>query len=143
MMPVMRVLFALMLVLVTAVPAAYAQNGEPTRPPSATPEAEPSKAAETGTPYSVDRVRRQLRLLPPTTIVERRDGLKLEYYIQVYGQAPPIDLFKEFNVKTGPVPNSAPTHADMLEQMTPQEFRAPAMDLNSLFAWITKQLSRK
>lgn len=94
-------------------------------------------------PYSVDRVKRELKQLPPTTITEHQDGLKLEYYIQVFGSAPKIDLFKDFDLKNGPVPFTAPTHADMLEQMTPQQYRHNVADIPSLLVWLGQQLSKK
>jgi hypothetical protein len=93
--------------------------------------------------YSVDRVKRELRQVPPTTITERRDGLKLEYYVQVFGSAPQINFFKDFDIKNGPVPFTAPTHADMLEQMTPQQYRQNVADIPAFLKWLGQQLSKK
>ena len=95
-------------------------------------------------PYSVERVKRELRQLPPTTITEKQDGLKLAYYIQVFGSAPTIDFFKGIDLKQGPVPFKAPpTHAEMLEQMTPQQYRHPVADIPSLLVWLGQQMKKK
>lgn len=127
--------------VITVLPAL--QPGVSAQPPS-NGEAKPRPPLSTEGPgYSVERVRRELRQLPPTTTTERRDGLKLEYYIQVFGAAPKIDFFKNYDLKNGPVPFTAPTHADMLEQMTPQQYRHPVADIPSLLMWIGQQLSKK
>ncbi len=70
-------------------------------------------------------------------------GLKLEYYIEVYGTAPKLDLFADFDLRAGPVPFSPPTHQDFLDVVTPQGFRTPAMDLNALVAWLAQRLGSK
>ena len=44
---------------------------------------------------------------------------------------------------SGPVPYGAPTHRDMLNEMTPVEFRAPVMDFNALLRWLTDKASKK
>jgi hypothetical protein len=78
-------------------------------------------------PINLDRVHKQLR---QTTVREERDGLHLRYTIDVYGRAPQIELFTPLdNLRTGPVPYGGPTHSEMLQQMTPQEFRAPVADV--------------
>jgi hypothetical protein len=95
-------------------------------------------------PYSVDRVKRELKQLPPTTITEKHDGLKLAYFIQVFGTAPEIQFFKGVDLKNGPVPfPTPPTHADMLEQMTPQQYRHNVADIPSLLVWLGQQLKKK
>jgi hypothetical protein len=133
------------LAVLLAGPAGASAQPPPQPPPGADPfAAKPAKPLSPDTePYSVERVRRELRLLPPTTTTEQQHGLKLEYYIQVFGSAPRIDFFKDFDVKNGPVPFSAPTHADMLEQMTPQQYRHPVADVPSLLVWLGQQLSKK
>ncbi|MBI3047585.1 MAG: hypothetical protein HYY76_04675, partial [Acidobacteria bacterium] len=73
-------------------------------------------------------------------IREERDGLNLRYTVEVYGQAPPIVLFgPEANLESGPVPYGAPTHRDMIEHVTPREFRAPAADLSALIRWLAER----
>ena len=88
---------------------------------------------------SLDRIRKKLAVLPAT----REGGLKLEEYIEVYGRAPKLELFTTFDARFGPVPWGAPTHQDFLDEMTPQEFRTPAFDLNALMDWLAKRFNKK
>ena len=71
-------------------------------------------------------------------------GLKIRYTIDVYGQAPRIEFFtKQDNLQTGPVPYGAPTHREMINQVTPIEYRAPIMDFNALLRWLTDRANKK
>ena len=80
-------------------------------------------------PVDLRRIEREFR---QTTFREERDGLNLRYFVDVYAKAPPIVLFTpEDNLLTGPVPYGAPTHYQMLEMMTPQEFRGSTLMLRS------------
>jgi hypothetical protein len=91
-------------------------------------------------PISLERIQRELR---EPREQETRDGLNLRYLVQIYGAAPPIDIFnKEDNLKNGPVPYGAPTHQDMLEVMTPKEYRAPAMDFSALLRWLADKTKK-
>jgi len=68
------------------------------------------------------------------------DGLNLRYYVNVYAPAPPIKLFTPLdNLLYGPAPYGAPTHRDMMNLMTPQEFSAPAADFSGLARWLTNK----
>lgn len=88
-------------------------------------------------PVDVDRIHRQLR---QDSSREEADGLRLRYFIDVYGQTPPIVIFgPEANLSSGPVPYGGPTHREMLEQMTPREYRPPAADLSALFRWLAER----
>ena len=81
-------------------------------------------------PVSVSRIGRQLR---QAATIEERNGLRLKYTIQVYGEVPPLKLVTPLdNLLTGDVPNSSPTHNDMIRQMTPKEFSAPVIGLGSI-----------
>jgi len=74
-------------------------------------------------PVNVARIGRQLR---QTQVREERNGLRLRYDIQVYGEAPRFKLVTPLdNLLLGSVPNSAPTNSDMIRQMTPKEFSTP------------------
>jgi len=54
------------------------------------------------------------------------------------GITPRLELFtKKDNLREGAVPYGAPTHQDMLNVMTPQEYRAPAADFTSLLRWFS------
>lgn len=87
-------------------------------------------------PIDMARIRRELAR---ATVREERHGLNLRYIVDVFGQAPAIDLFSsptDPNFWTGPAPYGAPTHRDMLYMITPQEHRAPAADFGALFRWL-------
>ncbi len=71
-------------------------------------------------------------------------GLKIHYTIDVYGRAPRIEFFtKADNLQTGPVPYGAPTHREMINQVTPIEYRAPIMDFSALLRWLTDRANKK
>ncbi len=92
-------------------------------------------------PVSLQRIQRELAQSARER--EERDGVNLRYIIDVFGQAPPIELFtREDNLRNGPVPYGAPAHKEMIYMMTPQEFRAPVMDLGAAFRWLSDK-SRK
>ena len=92
-------------------------------------------------PIDLERIHKQLR---QTTIHEDVDGLNLRYRIDVYGLAPQIDLFTtRDNLLYGPSPYGAPTHNDMLQVITPQEYRAPAADFGALFRWLADKGKNK
>lgn len=85
-------------------------------------------------PVDIRRIEREFR---QTTIREERDGLNLRYFVEVYGRAPELVILTEQdNLFYGPVPYGAPTHREMLEMMTPKEYRAPAADFGNLFRWL-------
>ena len=91
-------------------------------------------------PIDVQRIHRELR---QSATREEREGLQLRYFVDVFGQAPPLVLFgPQDNLTTGPVPYGAPTHKDMLYQMTPQEFRAPAADFSALIRWLAERAKK-
>jgi len=85
-------------------------------------------------PLNLARIERQLR---QTTVREEHDGLNLRYVVDVYGKAPRIEFFtRQDNLLSGPVPYGAPTHRQILEVITPQEYRAPAADFTGLLRWL-------
>jgi hypothetical protein len=72
-------------------------------------------------PVNLRRIGRQIR---QAEIREERSGLTLHYTIDVYGEAPPIQIVTpQDNILTGSVPGASPTHGEMLLMMTPPEFR--------------------
>jgi hypothetical protein len=79
-------------------------------------------------PVNVGRIGRQLR---QAQVRENRDGLKIRYTIDVYGELPKIQFITPLdNILTGDVPHSAPTHNDMLRMMTPKEFSVPGFGVS-------------
>jgi hypothetical protein len=92
-------------------------------------------------PVNLQRIQRQLQ---QATVRQSQDGLNLSFFVDVYGRAPRIELWApEPNLMTGPAPYGAPTHRQMVEQITPQEFRAPAADFGALFRWFADKAKDK
>ena len=72
-------------------------------------------------PIDLQRIQRRFR---EGQIREERSGLNLRYFVDVFAKAPNIVLFtKEDNLVYGPVPAAAPTHREMLDMITPRQFR--------------------
>lgn len=70
------------------------------------------------------RLKRKLAALPATD--EERSILKLDFYVDVYGRLPQINVLEGFDLHTGPVPFGGAMHADMRDLWTPEEFSTPA-----------------
>lgn len=88
-------------------------------------------------PVSLQRIHRELK---QSTVREERDGVNLRYTVEVFGQAPPLELFTPGeDLSTGPVPGTAPTHRDMVDHVTPREYRAPAADFSALLRWLAER----
>ena len=92
-------------------------------------------------PISLHRIQRELQQSSST---ESHEGLRLRYQIDVYGRSPAIELFtRADNLRNGPVPYGGPTHKEMLNMMTPQEFRAPVMDFTTFMRWLADRTNKK
>src|SRR5258706_9926686 len=108
----------------------------------------PQAAAAQQTPVDVTRLPLDLakvtRQLRQSAATESRNGLHIRYTIDVYGQAPRIELFtRQDNLQSGPVPYGAPTHREFLEHVTPIEYRAPAADFSALIRWLADKANKK
>ena len=91
-------------------------------------------------PLSLVRIHRGLQ---QASVREERDGLNLRYIVEVFGEAPPLVVFtREDNLVWGPVPWGAPTHREIVEQITPREYRSPAIDLSALFRWLAERANK-
>ena len=91
-------------------------------------------------PVSLDRIKRQLSRSEQTA--KNGSILRLSYYVDVYSRSPAVDLIRNtFDLSDGPVPYGAPTHQEMLNAMTPRQWRAPAINLNHFFGWTMKSLN--
>ena len=91
-------------------------------------------------PIDLQRIQRQIQQASSET--EEREGLNLRYQIEVFGRAPELRLFAPGeNLTNGPVPYGAPTHQEMIDHVTPREFRSPVMDFSSLMRWIQSRTS--
>lgn len=113
-------------VLFTPLPASAAQGG------SGQPAVDVSRL-----PLDLGRIQQELR----QSIVEtEHEGLDLQFQIEVFGKAPDITLFGPGdNLRNGPVPYGAPTHNEIIEQITPRQYRAPVMDFSALMRWLTEK----
>jgi hypothetical protein len=91
-------------------------------------------------PIDIERIQRELQ---QSASREEHEGLNLRYVVEVYGQAPPIVFFgPDDDLVHGPVPHGAPTHKEMIEHVTPQEYRAPAADLGALARWLAERAKK-
>ncbi|HXH06471.1 MAG TPA: hypothetical protein VNI83_07750 [Vicinamibacterales bacterium] len=100
----------------------------------------PARADREALPVSLDRIRRELAQPP-----RRRssNGLRLDYYVEVYGRAPKFELFRDADLTRGAVPYGPPTHREVLEVITPPEYRTPAADIGSALAALVRWLSER
>ena len=103
---------------------AAAQSAEPTGTSgstAATPRVVATAIDVSRLPVDLRRIEQRFR---QGQIREERNGLNLRYFVDVFAKAPNIVLFtKEDHLECGVVPNSAPSHHDMVEMMTPREYR--------------------
>ena len=92
-------------------------------------------------PINLSRIQRQLR---QSSTRDESEGLRLRYVVDVYGQAPRIELFpnRDYSL-TGPAPYGGPTHQDLMRLITPQEHSAPAADFGNLFRWLSGKAKDK
>lgn len=63
--------------------------------------------------------------------------------MQVYGFAPRIDLLKDVDILHGDAPNSAPTHRQIIDFLTPQIYRQQAAPISALAWWAGMKLWEK
>ena len=126
------------LVVVGLAAGANAQTTEISAPPATATPAPPEPTQQYG--LNLARIQRGLQ-----KSAERQDydGLNLRYYVNVYAPAPPIKLFTPLdNLLYGPAPYGGPTHRDMMNLMTPQEFSAPAADFSGLSRWLANKAKK-
>jgi hypothetical protein len=81
-------------------------------------------------------------------IAEKRDqqggdAMRLEFNVQVYGQAPKIEVLKGVDLFNGAVPGTAPSHGQMIEHWTPQIYRTPGLPISALAAWAAQHFWEK
>jgi hypothetical protein len=119
-----RVLACLLALLIGLQPTTALARQE--RGPDPSPQAAPSIDS---LGISFARIKRGLRTLPPSTA---QTPLKVEYYVEVQGVAPPIPIFRPGELTTGPVPFGAPTHADMMDHVTPFYFKSPTIPISGI-----------
>ena len=71
------------------------------------------------------------------------DALRLDFSIQVYGQAPRIEVLNGIDLFNGAVPGTAPSHNQMIEYWTPVIYRTPTMPVSALAYWAAQQFWEK
>lgn len=126
----MRFAAPLLLALVLAAPAAAQQAASPER-----------RIDVDRLPLNLNRIQRELT---HAADLEQREGLSLRYRIQIYGTAPSLQIFnEESNLVNGPVPYGAPTHRELINHVTPQEFRTPVADFSALLRWLAERNKKK
>lgn len=119
-----RILAAVLVSAVATAPAAAQTTGAP-----ASPAAPAIDASALG--ISLSRISRRLAA-ESAARSEGSSPLKLEFHVDVYGNAPQLRFFTGQDLVYGAVPGSAPTHIDMMRHVTPQAFRSPRVDFLSL-----------
>lgn len=121
-----RFLAALLVSAVATAPAAAQTAAAPAA--TAAPAIDPHALG-----ISLSRISRRLAAESEARS-EGASPLKLEFHVDVYGNAPQLRFFTGQDLVYGAVPGSAPTHRDMLMHVTPQAFRSPRVDFLSLLA---------
>ena len=122
----MRGLALLTACLIGLAQPAWAQNSSPPAP--AASEAPAIDASKLG--VSLSRIALGLKTAESRE-KQNPEGLKLEYSVQVYGSAPRIELFPDVDLVGGQVPDSAPSHNQVIDFLTPKEYSAPAMPVSA------------
>jgi hypothetical protein len=125
------------LVLVGLAGPAWAQD-----PPVPPPPVDEQAIDATKLGVDLSRIKKGLRVAE-TREKLTTDGLRLNYSIQVYGQAPKIDVLKGIDLFNGAVPGTAPSHNQMIEFWTPAIYRSPTMPVSALAVWAAQQIWQK
>jgi hypothetical protein len=120
-------LTALLIVALLALPVGAAAQG-------ASEERQTVDASKMGVDLS--RIKRELASAAEET---QDDGLRLRFTVEVVGTAPKINLLEGFDVN-GPMPYGPPSHREVLDVLTPQEFRSPVVPFSSLAALAAQKL---
>ena len=130
---------AVVLLVLLAGASAQAQS---TQPPPDPPSADTIYIDPTKLGVSLDRIQKGLRIAEAKE-QSKEDGLRLEFNVQVFGSAPRIDVLSGFDLFSGTVPDSAPTHREFIEQVTPQIYRSPTMPVSAFAAYAAKWIFDK
>jgi hypothetical protein len=131
-----RVIATVGVCLMLAFPAGTPLRAQQKEPPKE----EPPAVDVSKLPVNPERVQRKLR---ETLEREEFAGNTLKYNIDVFAFAPRIQLFApDENFVFGPGKYQAPTNSEMINMMTPQEFRSPVMDFNNLARWLQGDKSK-
>ena len=131
----MRALAAWLVLLVGLASPAMAQEIPAPAPPTAPADPQVIDASKLG--VDLARIQKGLRFAESREKLSA-DGLRLDFSIQVYGQAPKIDVLSGVDLFNGGVPGTAPSHNQMIEFWTPPIYRSPTMPVSALAFWAAK-----
>lgn len=137
----MRTIFVVSsaLIVLGLAAAASAQEAQARPAPSAT--TTPAAAADS-TQYGLNLARIQ-RGLQKSAERQEYDGLNLRYYVSVYAPSPSIKLFTPLdNLLYGQAPYGGPTHREMMDLITPREYRAPVADFSGVARWLANKAKK-
>ena len=129
----MRALTACLVLLVGLAMPAFAQDPQP----APDPEIDATKLG-----VDLARIQKGLRVAE-TKEKLTTEGLRLSFSVQVYGQAPKIDVLQGIDLFNGGVPGSAPSHNQMIEFWTPPIYRTPGLPISALAYWAAQQFWEK
>jgi hypothetical protein len=125
------------LVLLALASPALAQD-QPQKPPPA--EDQTIDATKLG--VSLSKIQKGL-FIAEAREKRKGEGIHLEFNVQVYGQAPKIEVLKGIDVFNGAVPDTAPSHNQMIEYWTPQIYRTPSLPISALAYWVGQHMWEK
>jgi hypothetical protein len=140
----MRRAIPVLLVAILASPGAVSAQTSQSSTHTADPATE-APAAEVDISklgVSLSRIKRELAQAEAAAVAPEDGRLKFSITVQVVGSAPKINVLEGFPV-SGAVPYGPPTHQEVLDVLTPQEFRSPAVPFSALAVWAAKALMEK
>ena len=87
---------------------------------------------------SLARIRNKLERLPDS--LEERSLLRLNFYIEVYAQAPQLDYFFDYDIHNSPIPSGPPMYYEMLSVMRSDQpnILPPPVNLTPILGWVWK-----
>ena len=113
-------------VFLLPAPAVKAQQPAPRPVLTPTSQAQSQAQAPPPTAEAMGVSRRSIRQqvsVPPGTERQSGTGLRYDFVVDVFGQRPAIDFFKDFDLsKGGPVRYGGVTHQELLNAVTPYGF---------------------
>jgi len=86
---------------------------------------------------SLERIQYKLDRLP--SIDQVSSLLRLDFYVEVYAEAPEINYFQGFDLENAPIAHGIPMHNEMMAVMSPGRLApilGPAMNLSNGIAWL-------
>ena len=94
--------------------------------PVSVPRAAAQQAPSPEPPVSLAHIKRALQ---DSRRQDSLDQLRLAYYVSV--------------IASEPQPGSQPSHQELFQQVTPQEFSAPVADFTAIAAWLGSKIAHK